>query len=107
MTKHSQEAYPDDPEVLRYKEAYLAFSEFYRPNLHLRRGWSDLDSEALEWAMRMSEETDTCKFHIGVPNYNHNKGFIYAIEIARACCTPDTGLARRLMALLKDEIGME
>jgi hypothetical protein len=99
-------------EIARYEEAYLAMSAFYRPAApsdgfgHITTPLEDLDlhQEARDWAIARSAETDTRSFFIGVPNYNHNRAFLYAIELARMCCSSDTRAALRLLALLTDEL---
>lgn len=102
-------------EVERYIEAYKAMAAMpipYRPgapsdglgHITVPLDQLDLDAEALEWAARLSAETDSHRFHIGVPDYRLNRAFAYALEIARACCGAQPELARDLTKLLAAEL---
>jgi len=102
-------------EVVRYIEVYRAMAALPRPyrpgapsdgygNITVPLDQLDLDTEALEWATRLSAETDSRQFYIGVPDYSLNRAFAYALEIARACCGVQPELARELTVLLAAEL---
>lgn len=102
-------------EVERYTEAYKAMAAMpipYRPgapsdgygNITVPLDQLDLDTEAFEWADQLSAETDSRTFWIGVPDYRLNRAFVYALEIARACCGVRPELARDLTKLLAAEL---
>lgn len=58
----------------------------------------DLDAEIALYAEAWWRQENAMDYQVGVPSFELRPALILAVETARACCSADRDLARRLLA---------
>lgn len=64
-----------------------------------------LEMEAARYAKRFIAEESSRSFSIGVSDWSTNRALVYAVEAARALCSPDHDLALDLLKMAVKETG--